>query len=65
MCSLHLEVGVGGGRTRVQRAKTLAFPGTLIRRKTQREARNAPGTAYCKKTFYHKTEAVGNDLGCL
>lgn len=43
--SFHREVGAGDGRVRVQRAKTLAFLGTLIRRKTEREARNAPGTA--------------------
>lgn len=33
-------------RADVQRAETLAFPGTLIKRKTEREAGNASGTAH-------------------
>lgn len=65
MSSFHLEVGVEGSRTQVQSAKTLAFLGTFIRKNMEKEAKNAPGTVYGEKTFYHKTQAVGNDLGCL
>lgn len=41
MSSFNLEVGVGGEGAGVQRTKTLAFPGTLKGRKTEKEDRNA------------------------
>lgn len=41
MSSFNLEVGVGGEGAGVQRTKTLAFPGTLKGRKTEKDDRSA------------------------
>lgn len=45
MSNFHLEEGEGRRWAGVQKAKTPAFPGTLKRRKTEREAKNARGIA--------------------
>ena len=49
MNSFNLEVGVGGEEAGVQRTKTLAFPGILRGRKTEKEDGNTSGIPIKRK----------------
>lgn len=59
MSSFNLEVGVGGEGARVQRTKTLAFPGILKGTETEKEDRNVPGIPIKRKKPRCLIVAVG------